>query len=177
MLRKMPFYMDFKHSFYSMIPVRGWRHGDNIPHGAVVRLFGWGMGGYLFKPGFLHQKKLLTVAYQYFIFQFEMRQNLSKFDGKASISSAELFGNGPAASSRGPYGNSAGGGAGPDLSEIKEGVRQGVTKVAGKLSSLANGVMSSIQVGPEHCKSMVFDGFLCGTALTCFLLKIRLSLV
>lgn len=34
----------------------------------------------------------------------------------------------------------------PDLEDMKESVRQGVTKVAGKLSSLANGVMSSIQV-------------------------------
>lgn len=34
----------------------------------------------------------------------------------------------------------------PDLDDVKESVRQGVTKVAGKLSSLANGVMSSIQV-------------------------------
>lgn len=33
-----------------------------------------------------------------------------------------------------------------DLDDVKESVRQGVTKVAGKLSSLANGVMSSLQV-------------------------------
>lgn len=34
----------------------------------------------------------------------------------------------------------------PDLDDVKESVRQGVTKVAGKLSSLANGMMSSFQV-------------------------------
>lgn len=34
----------------------------------------------------------------------------------------------------------------PDLEEVRESVRQGVTKVAGKLSSLANGMMSSLQV-------------------------------
>lgn len=34
----------------------------------------------------------------------------------------------------------------PDLDEVKESVKQGVTKVAGKLSSLANGMMSSFQV-------------------------------
>lgn len=34
----------------------------------------------------------------------------------------------------------------PDLEDVRESVRQGVTKVAGKLSSLANGVMSSLQV-------------------------------
>lgn len=33
-----------------------------------------------------------------------------------------------------------------DVDEVKESVRQGVSKVAGKLSSLANGVMSSLQV-------------------------------
>ncbi len=32
-----------------------------------------------------------------------------------------------------------------DLDDVKESVRQGVTKVAGKLSSMANGVMSSFQ--------------------------------
>lgn len=34
----------------------------------------------------------------------------------------------------------------PDLEDVRESVRQGVTKVAGKISSLANGVMSSLQV-------------------------------
>lgn len=35
--------------------------------------------------------------------------------------------------------------SGPDLDEVKESVRQGVTKVAGRLSSLASGVMTSLQ--------------------------------
>lgn len=35
--------------------------------------------------------------------------------------------------------------SGPDLEDVRESVRQGVTKVAGRLSSLANGVMSSLQ--------------------------------
>jgi ADP-ribosylation factor GTPase-activating protein 2/3 len=34
---------------------------------------------------------------------------------------------------------------GPDLDEVKESVRQGVTKVAGRISSMASDVMSSIQ--------------------------------
>ncbi len=72
-----------------------------------------------------------------------MKQNLAKFEGKNSISSADLFGgNGPSShSSRQHYGS-----AGPDIQDIKDGVRQGVTKVAGKISSLTNGIISSIQV-------------------------------
>lgn len=42
----------------------------------------------------------------------------------------------------------------PDLDDVKESVRQGVTKVAGKLSSLANGVMSSIQVRNNKISSV-----------------------
>ncbi|XP_046394313.1 ADP-ribosylation factor GTPase-activating protein 2 isoform X3 [Ischnura elegans] len=78
---------------------------------------------------------------------WERQANLSRFEGSSSISSAEYFGD-----SRGG-GVGAGGSGGfssqlpsaPDLEDVKESVRQGVTKVAGKLSSLANGVMSSIQ--------------------------------
>ncbi|MPC26360.1 hypothetical protein E2C01_019495 [Portunus trituberculatus] len=33
----------------------------------------------------------------------------------------------------------------PDLDEVRESVRQGVTKVAGRLGNLANNVMSSLQ--------------------------------
>lgn len=75
-----------------------------------------------------------------------MRQTLSKFEGSASISSAELFGTGPnqAGSSQSSFTRS-------DLADIKEGVRQGVTKVAGRLSSLASGVMSSVQVRILYC--------------------------
>lgn len=69
----------------------------------------------------------------------ETKQTLSKFEGSSSISSDDFFGGGP----RSSHGSSHY--SGTDLSDIKEGVRQGVTKVAGKLSSLANGVMSSLQ--------------------------------
>lgn len=34
---------------------------------------------------------------------------------------------------------------GPDLDDVKESVRQGVTKVAGRISTMANDVMSSLQ--------------------------------
>uniref|UniRef100_A0A1Q3G390 Putative gtpase-activating protein n=1 Tax=Culex tarsalis TaxID=7177 RepID=A0A1Q3G390_CULTA len=77
---------------------------------------------------------------------FERSANLAKFQGSNSISSADYFG----------HGSSTGGGAGrnrgpnlqyngPDLDDVKESVRNGVTKVAGRLSNLANDVMSSIQ--------------------------------
>ncbi|CAG9823072.1 unnamed protein product [Phaedon cochleariae] len=71
---------------------------------------------------------------------YETKANLSRFQGSSSISSAEYFGNGrettPSSSNLPDY----------DLEDVKESVRQGVTKVAGKLGSLANGFMSSIQV-------------------------------
>ena len=34
----------------------------------------------------------------------------------------------------------------PDMDDVKESVRQGVTKVAGRLSNMASGVMSQLQV-------------------------------
>ncbi|XP_041351686.1 ADP-ribosylation factor GTPase-activating protein 2-like isoform X2 [Gigantopelta aegis] len=69
---------------------------------------------------------------------FESRQALSRLEGKSGISSDDVFGtNKP--SKPDYYSNT------PDLQDIKDGVREGVTKVAGKLSSLANGVMNSLQ--------------------------------
>ncbi|XP_014245018.1 ADP-ribosylation factor GTPase-activating protein 2 [Cimex lectularius] len=74
--------------------------------------------------------------------QWERNSNLSRFEGSTSISSADYFG-------RNECNNRSSGLASqiqtPDLDDVRESVRQGVTKVAGKLSSLANGVMSSIQ--------------------------------
>ncbi|KAJ6641575.1 ADP-ribosylation factor GTPase-activating protein 2 [Pseudolycoriella hygida] len=76
---------------------------------------------------------------------FERSANLAKFQGSNSISSAEYFGDGPSGGrneSRGYRGPSY---SGPDLDDVKESVRQGVTKVAGRLSSMANDMMSSFQ--------------------------------
>uniref|UniRef100_A0A182PHJ2 Arf-GAP domain-containing protein n=1 Tax=Anopheles epiroticus TaxID=199890 RepID=A0A182PHJ2_9DIPT len=81
---------------------------------------------------------------------YERSANLSKFQGSTSISSADYFGHG--SSSMGSGGSRSGGSRGPalqyngpDLEDVRESVRQGVTKVAGRLSSLASDVMNSIQ--------------------------------
>ncbi|XP_046665947.1 ADP-ribosylation factor GTPase-activating protein 2-like isoform X2 [Homalodisca vitripennis] len=70
---------------------------------------------------------------------WERKTNLSRFEGSSSISSADYFNRTEVTPGSG-YNMQT-----PDLDDVKESVRQGVTKVAGKLSSLANGVMSSIQ--------------------------------
>lgn len=89
------------------------------------------------------------------ILQWERKANLSRFEGSSSISSAEYFGTGSSP-------NSGGGShlTTTDLEDVKESVRQGVTKVAGKLSSIANDVMSSIQVSKEtYTMSSIKDLF------------------
>lgn len=73
-------------------------------------------------------------------FQYERKANLTRFEGSSSISSEDYFGGDSRRSA------SASSYAAPNLYDIKEGVRDGVTKVAGRLSSIANGVMSSLQV-------------------------------
>ncbi|XP_066965000.1 ADP-ribosylation factor GTPase-activating protein 2 isoform X6 [Macrobrachium rosenbergii] len=71
----------------------------------------------------------------------EIRSTLAKYEGSSSISSADLFGGGQ--QQRQNY--SGGSIQAPDLDEVRESVRQGVTKVAGRLGSIANNVMSSLQ--------------------------------
>ncbi|XP_061717458.1 LOW QUALITY PROTEIN: ADP-ribosylation factor GTPase-activating protein 3 [Cydia pomonella] len=71
--------------------------------------------------------------------RFERDANLSRFQGSSSISSAEYFGR-PERAPQPSFAVSA-----PQLDEVRESVRAGVTRVAGRLSSLANGVVSSIQ--------------------------------
>jgi len=75
---------------------------------------------------------------------FERRTNLSRFDGKSSISSADYFGDGQQRNqqSGSSLQNTL---QNVDLDDVKESVRQGVTKVAGRITNLANGVMSSLQ--------------------------------
>ncbi|XP_065157945.1 ADP-ribosylation factor GTPase-activating protein 3 isoform X3 [Atheta coriaria] len=79
---------------------------------------------------------------QYFddgVKDYETQANLNRFQGSSSISSSDFFGTG--GQSNHPNNSFQA----PDLEDVRESVRQGVTKVAGKLSSLANGVMSSLQ--------------------------------
>uniref|UniRef100_A0A0A9WLG0 ADP-ribosylation factor GTPase-activating protein 3 n=1 Tax=Lygus hesperus TaxID=30085 RepID=A0A0A9WLG0_LYGHE len=75
---------------------------------------------------------------------WERNTNLSRFEGSTSISSADYFGRNEGGNRPGNQ-NLLNNIQAPDLEDVKESVRQGVTRVAGRLSSIANGVMSSIQ--------------------------------
>ncbi|KAI4495549.1 hypothetical protein M0802_008561 [Mischocyttarus mexicanus] len=80
---------------------------------------------------------------------WERKSNLRRFEGSSSISSADYFGTGnssPTSSTASLSSRFSGGRAGVvDLDDVRESVRQGVNKVAGRLSSLANAAVSSIQ--------------------------------
>jgi len=72
--------------------------------------------------------------------------NLSRFQGSTAISSDMYFnresvGGGGMSRSSSNYSNMQA----PDMDEVKESVRQGVHKVAGRLSNMASGVMNQIQ--------------------------------
>ncbi|KAI0208444.1 ADP-ribosylation factor GTPase-activating protein 2 [Lamellibrachia satsuma] len=71
---------------------------------------------------------------------FETKQNLSRLEGNTGISSADLFGGD--SSHHSDMNNYH---AGPDLADLKDGMKDGVNRVAGKLSQLASGIMTSIQ--------------------------------
>ncbi|CAG0913058.1 unnamed protein product [Notodromas monacha] len=75
---------------------------------------------------------------------YEERMNLARFEGSSAISSDAYFGRESQPSGSRGYASSMNMNA-PDLDDVKESVRQGVTKVAGKLSNLASGVMQQIQ--------------------------------
>ncbi|XP_038047026.1 ADP-ribosylation factor GTPase-activating protein 2-like [Patiria miniata] len=65
------------------------------------------------------------------------KSNLDRFTGKSSISSSDFYGD--QSTSDGSYAS------GPDMAAIKDGMKDSVTQVAGRLSRMANGLMSSIQ--------------------------------
>ncbi|XP_037934252.1 ADP-ribosylation factor GTPase-activating protein 2 [Teleopsis dalmanni] len=76
----------------------------------------------------------------------DVSTNLSRFQGSNSISSSDYFSDGSSQLNRGSRGYNTGVNfQAPDLDDVKESVRQGVHKVADRLSSLAVNVMSSIQ--------------------------------
>ncbi|EFN85501.1 ADP-ribosylation factor GTPase-activating protein 2 isoform X2 [Harpegnathos saltator] len=79
---------------------------------------------------------------------WERKSNLRRFEGSSSISSADYFGtesSTPSSSSSLSIRLGAGGAGVVDLDDVRESVRQGVNKVAGRLSSIANAAVSSIQ--------------------------------
>ncbi len=73
-----------------------------------------------------------------FTFQSGPDANLSRFQGSSSISSADYFGRTEVTPARGLQT--------PDMDDVKESVKQGVSKVAGRLSNVASGVMTQLQV-------------------------------
>ena len=72
------------------------------------------------------------------LFQSGPDANLNRFQGSSSISSAEYFGRQEVAPGRGLQT--------PDMEDVKESVRQGVSKVAGRLSNMASGALTQLQV-------------------------------
>lgn len=78
--------------------------------------------------------------------QWERKSNLRRFEGSSSISSADYFGTESSTPSSSLSMRLGAGRAGVvDLDDVRESVRQGVNKVAGRLSSFANAAVSSIQ--------------------------------
>ncbi|EZA50919.1 ADP-ribosylation factor GTPase-activating protein 2 isoform X2 [Ooceraea biroi] len=80
---------------------------------------------------------------------WERKNNLRRFEGSSSISSSDYFGtdNSTPTSPTSLLSTrlSAGRAGVVDLDDVRESVRQGMNKVAGRLSSLANAAVSSIQ--------------------------------
>ena len=88
---------------------------------------------------YFHGKKLLFEQFPPLL-QTGPDANLNRFQGSSSISSAEYFGRQEIS----PQGR--GSITTPDLDDVKESVRQGVSKVAGRLSTMASGAMTQLQV-------------------------------
>eukprot|EP00092_Neocalanus_flemingeri_P034398 GFUD01037407.1.p1 GENE.GFUD01037407.1~~GFUD01037407.1.p1 ORF type:complete len:540 (+),score=207.18 GFUD01037407.1:53-1672(+) len=71
--------------------------------------------------------------------------NLNRFQGSNSISSDMYFNREGTAGGMNKSQSYSSSLQAPDMDDVKESVRQGVTKVAGRLSGMASGVMSQIQ--------------------------------
>ena len=86
----------------------------------------------------LTKKKFVNSLILMYSFQSGPDANLNRFQGSSSISSAEYFGRQEVAPGRGLQT--------PDMEDVKESVRQGVSKVAGRLSNMASGALTQLQV-------------------------------
>ncbi len=76
----------------------------------------------------------------HFFLQTDRNNVTSRFQGSTGISSEDYFGDpNKKSQDRSNY-------QGPDLATMKSDFKEGVSKAAGRLSSLASSVMSSIQV-------------------------------
>lgn len=69
----------------------------------------------------------------------------SRFTGQSSISSAEYFNRPDELTYAQKYGAYGPGITTPDMEDVKDSVKQGVSKVAGRLSGMASGVMTQLQ--------------------------------
>jgi len=69
----------------------------------------------------------------------------SRFAGQSSISSAQYFDRPDELTYAQKYGQYGPGITTPDLEDVKDSVKQGVSKVAGRLSGMASGVMTQLQ--------------------------------
>ena len=76
---------------------------------------------------------------------FEDKARLSRFAGANSLSSDQLFGREEKAGSRLSSSAASNLISGANLYDMKEGVKEGVTRVGGRLSNLASDLMSSVQ--------------------------------
>lgn len=78
------------------------------------------------------------------------KSRLDKFQGSSSISSEDYFGDGSRKKSSGASSYGVSSYTAPDMTAIKQDLKEGVTRVAGRLSNMASNVMSSFQVRSIH---------------------------